>query len=322
MKIIGSDLVRSPSRWSGTRCSTRGCWSPPSRAASGSTATGENAYDMTVTAGVAAIKGTYQGSCTLSDLKQHESLVMRLSGRGAPGHHRRDRATSHSPSGAGGTTRSPTRPTRSSAAWSAASASGCSRSVSKRMAGEFFGNVARRCSGRRDRPVGAALHRVAVGRPPSRPAGVFTAPAKARGARLAGRLPQGRRHRGRAGARGGRRRRHLRSAPVSLTGVGRRLDRPRPGRGRPAPEISARELLDLHLARIAERNPSSTRSSRSTRSARGRAPQRPTRRSRPAPRSARCTGCRSRSRTPTRSPAGGRRTARRCTPTTCPAGTT
>lgn len=48
-------------------------------------ATGDNSYDMTVTAGVAAIKGTYQGSCALSDLKQHESLVMRLTGAGAPG---------------------------------------------------------------------------------------------------------------------------------------------------------------------------------------------------------------------------------------------
>ena len=35
----------------------------------------------------------------------------------------------------------------------------------------------------------------------------------------------------------------------------RRLDRPRPGRRRTGKEISARELLDLHLARIAERNP-------------------------------------------------------------------
>jgi uncharacterized protein len=48
-------------------------------------ATGDNAYDMTVTAGVAAIKGTYQGSCSLSDLKDNESLVMRLTGAGAPG---------------------------------------------------------------------------------------------------------------------------------------------------------------------------------------------------------------------------------------------
>ena len=44
-----------------------------------------NAYDMTVTAGVASIKGTYKGSCELSDLQQHESLMMRLQGAGAPG---------------------------------------------------------------------------------------------------------------------------------------------------------------------------------------------------------------------------------------------
>ncbi|CAI9411143.1 SRPBCC family protein [Nocardioides sp. T2.26MG-1] len=47
--------------------------------------TGEHTYDMTVTAGVAAIKGTYAGSCALSDLVEHESLVMRLQGAGAPG---------------------------------------------------------------------------------------------------------------------------------------------------------------------------------------------------------------------------------------------
>ena len=48
-------------------------------------ATGDNSYDMTVTAGVAAIKGTYLGSCSLSDLQDNESLVMRLTGAGAPG---------------------------------------------------------------------------------------------------------------------------------------------------------------------------------------------------------------------------------------------
>jgi carbon monoxide dehydrogenase subunit G len=47
--------------------------------------TGENAYAMTVTAGVAAIKGTYDGTCVLSDLVEHRSLVMRLQGAGAPG---------------------------------------------------------------------------------------------------------------------------------------------------------------------------------------------------------------------------------------------
>jgi carbon monoxide dehydrogenase subunit G len=47
--------------------------------------TAEHSYAMTVNAGVAAIKGTYAGSCTLSDLAPHRSLVMRLQGAGAPG---------------------------------------------------------------------------------------------------------------------------------------------------------------------------------------------------------------------------------------------
>ena len=47
--------------------------------------TGEHAYDMTVTAGVAAIRGTYTGTCELSDLQEHESLVLRARGAGAPG---------------------------------------------------------------------------------------------------------------------------------------------------------------------------------------------------------------------------------------------
>src|SRR5215207_7082013 len=47
--------------------------------------TGSDTYAMTVTAGVAAIRGTYDGTCVLSDLTPHESLVMRLQGAGAPG---------------------------------------------------------------------------------------------------------------------------------------------------------------------------------------------------------------------------------------------
>src|SRR4051794_17031569 len=48
-------------------------------------ATGEHTYDMTVTAGVASIRGSYDGTCALSELVPHESLVMRLRGAGAPG---------------------------------------------------------------------------------------------------------------------------------------------------------------------------------------------------------------------------------------------
>lgn len=48
-------------------------------------ATGENTYDMTVTAGVAAITGTYSGDCRLFDLDPHHSLTMQVNGAGAPG---------------------------------------------------------------------------------------------------------------------------------------------------------------------------------------------------------------------------------------------
>src|SRR5262245_46549248 len=48
-------------------------------------ATGDHSYDMTVTAGVAAIKGTYSGTCVMSDLDEPSSLVMKLDGAGAPG---------------------------------------------------------------------------------------------------------------------------------------------------------------------------------------------------------------------------------------------
>ena len=48
-------------------------------------ATGENSYAMTVTVGVAAIKGTYAGTCALSELEEHRSLRLKGEGSGAPG---------------------------------------------------------------------------------------------------------------------------------------------------------------------------------------------------------------------------------------------
>jgi carbon monoxide dehydrogenase subunit G len=47
--------------------------------------TGPHTYAMTVSAGVAAIRGTYDGTCSLSDLVEPSSLVMRVEGAGAPG---------------------------------------------------------------------------------------------------------------------------------------------------------------------------------------------------------------------------------------------
>lgn len=47
--------------------------------------TGPDAYAMTVTAGVASIKGTYAGSVQLSELQQPASFLMKASGAGGPG---------------------------------------------------------------------------------------------------------------------------------------------------------------------------------------------------------------------------------------------
>jgi carbon monoxide dehydrogenase subunit G len=139
-------------------------------------ATGENAYDMTVTAGVAAIKGTYQGSCTLSDLKEHESLVMRLTGAGAPGTVDATVRVSFTSPDAGSTEIS-----YEADAVVGGMVGGVGQrmltSVSKRMAAEFFGNVAKAIA---SPPVGApaAAPTAESASVPAAP-GVFTAPAPA-----------------------------------------------------------------------------------------------------------------------------------------------
>jgi hypothetical protein len=102
--------------------------------------TADHAYDMTVSAGVAAIKGTYKGSCSLSDLHERESLVMTLRGSGAPG---TVDATVQ-------VRFAETAPGRTEISYDADAVVGgmvggvgqrMLSSVSKRMAGEFFANV-------------------------------------------------------------------------------------------------------------------------------------------------------------------------------------
>ncbi|HEY0952003.1 carbon monoxide dehydrogenase subunit G [Nocardioides sp.] len=140
--------------------------------------TGEHAYDMTVTAGVAAIKGTYSGACVLSDLVEHESLVMRLQGSGAPGTIDATVQVYFNEAEPGHT-----KIDYDADAVVGGMVGGVGQrmltSVSKRMAAEFFGNVAAAIG----QPVAAAP--AAVGAPAAGPASapasgaVFTAPAKA-----------------------------------------------------------------------------------------------------------------------------------------------
>jgi uncharacterized protein len=46
---------------------------------------GDDSYEMTVTAGVAAIKGSYDGKVSIEQQQHPESFVLRASGAGAPG---------------------------------------------------------------------------------------------------------------------------------------------------------------------------------------------------------------------------------------------
>jgi carbon monoxide dehydrogenase subunit G len=137
--------------------------------------TGENTYDMTVTAGVAAIKGTYAGTCVLSDLSEPSSLVMKLDGAGAPGTIGATVNVSFASAGDDATT----------VTWDADAVVGgmiggvgqrMLTSVSKRMAGEFFGNVDKALSG--GLPAAAPAATRAAGAPAAAPVAgqVFTAP--------------------------------------------------------------------------------------------------------------------------------------------------
>lgn len=102
-------------------------------------ATGENSYAMTVTAGVAAIRGTYAGTCELRDLHRHESLVLKAQGAGAPGTIGADVLVRFAGDG------DSTTLTYDADAIVGGMIGGVGQrmlgSVSKRMAGEFFSNV-------------------------------------------------------------------------------------------------------------------------------------------------------------------------------------
>jgi carbon monoxide dehydrogenase subunit G len=130
---------------------------------------GENAYAMTVTGGVAAIKGTYSGSCVLTDLQPHESLVMKLDGAGAPGTIGATVDVRFAPGADGATTIS-----YDADAIVGGMVGGVGQrmltSVSRRMAGEFFGNV--------DAVLTGAAPAAAVAGASSSEPGVFTAPPR------------------------------------------------------------------------------------------------------------------------------------------------
>ena len=144
------------------------------------TGTGENAYDMTVTAGVAAIKGTYQGACSLFDLDEHHSLTMKLSGSGAPG--TVDATVNVSFNEATpGTTRIDYEADAVVGGMVGGVGQRMLTSVSKRMAAEFFGNVAAAIEKgpASAEPAPPPVESAAVTTPASPAGQVFAAPGKA-----------------------------------------------------------------------------------------------------------------------------------------------
>ena len=104
--------------------------------------TGDHSYAMTVSAGVAAIKGTYDGTCALSDLDEPTSLTMKVQGAGAPGTIGATVSVSFDDNGDGTTL---LRYDADAVVGGMIGGVGqrMLSSVSKRMAGEFFGNVER-----------------------------------------------------------------------------------------------------------------------------------------------------------------------------------
>lgn len=102
--------------------------------------TGENAYSASVTAGVASIKGTYEGKVQLSNLQPSESLMMRAEGASAAGTIGVDVAVTFKDLG-NGTTQLDYDADAVVGGMIGGVGQRMLTSVSKRIANEFFGNV-------------------------------------------------------------------------------------------------------------------------------------------------------------------------------------
>lgn len=139
--------------------------------------TGENTYDMTVTAGVAAIRGTYAGTCELRDLQPHDSLVMKAEGAGAPGTISADVKVTFADTGDGST-----RLTYEAEAVVGGMIGGVGQrmltSVSKRMAGEFFASINRVLTGAETAAAPAKVEAAAEGETTPTAGATFSAPAR------------------------------------------------------------------------------------------------------------------------------------------------
>lgn len=139
-------------------------------------------FAMSVTAGVAAIKGTYEGHATFSQEQEPESFVLGLSGSGGPGTVTADVHLRLSPADDGGTDLD----------WTADAVVGGAvggvgqrmlSSVARRLANQFFTNIDR------DLASGGAGPEPDAGMPSLAPAGTDAAGGGAGPHATAGRTP-------------------------------------------------------------------------------------------------------------------------------------
>jgi carbon monoxide dehydrogenase subunit G len=135
---------------------------------------GENSYSMTVTVGIAAIRGTYVGACTITDLQPHDTLKLKAEGSGAPGTISADVDVRFSANEDGTTTLHYDADTVVGGMIGGVGQRMLS-SVTRRLAVEFFTAIEQVLMGG---PAEAAVARSAPSTPGSSDAGVFTAPAK------------------------------------------------------------------------------------------------------------------------------------------------
>lgn len=143
-------------------------------------ATGENSYAMTVNVGVAAIRGTYSGTCTLTDLQPPSSLLLSAQGSGAPGTIGSDVVVRLSEN-AEGTTSLSYDADVVVGGMIAGVGQRMLGSVSKRMAGEFFGSVDRVLTGAEEPASAAATPGEPAAASTEVAPGVFVAPQRGGG---------------------------------------------------------------------------------------------------------------------------------------------
>jgi carbon monoxide dehydrogenase subunit G len=135
------------------------------------TALGDDRYRMAVTAGVASIKGTYDGEVALTDQQPPSSFVMHAKGSGAPG---TVDTTVHVTlaDGGDGTTRLEYAADAAVGGMVGGVGQRMLSSVAKKMAGQFFGNVDDVLTGRRPATAADASKGAAAGTQAVAPAGV------------------------------------------------------------------------------------------------------------------------------------------------------